>query len=109
MNTVIFSSYDSCRGSALILSEIPFHSPTKTNYKEADCDTQDLDIIEIEHLDGFELFDYFANMFERPISKVVMITDGWVYKIRIRGRAQDGKEIICDENRKVIEWKIKEE
>ena len=105
MNTVIFSSYDSCKGSALLLSEIPFHSPTKTDYKETDCDDDNLNIIEIESLDGFELFDYFANMFERPISKVIMIVDGWVYKIRIRGRAQDGKEIICDENKKVIEEK----
>lgn len=95
MNTVIFSSYDSYKGSALILSEIPFYSPTKTNYKEFDW--EDVDIVEIENLDGFELFDYFVNMFERPISKVVIIVDGWVYKIRIRVTTQDGKEIICDE------------
>lgn len=105
MNTIIFSSYDHCKGSALLLSDVPFHSPTKTNYKETDCDDNNLDIIEIESLDGFELFDYFANMFERPISKVVMIADGWVYKIRIRVTTQNGEETICDGNKKIIEGK----
>lgn len=38
MNTIIFSSYDCCRWSALLLSDAPFHSPTKTDYKETDCD-----------------------------------------------------------------------
>lgn len=78
MNTVIFSIYDcGCRSSALLLDDgIDWGMINKHMYKEQIPDADD-----IVDYDDEKLFDFFTQMFNAYIRRVVIEIDGHVYKV----------------------------
>lgn len=81
MNTVIFSDYDSgYRSSALLLrGDVGWGMINNHMYKEQIPDAED-----IVDYDDEKLFDFFTQMFNAYIGRVVIEIDGHVYKVRYK-------------------------
>ena len=81
MNTVIFSIYDSgYRSSALLLSGgVDWGMINNHMYKEQIPDAED-----IVDYDDEKLFDFFTQMFNAYIGRVVVEIDGHIYKVRYK-------------------------
>ena len=81
MNTVIFSIYDGgYRSSALLLNDgIDWGMIDKHMYKE-----QIPDVDDIVDYDDEKLFDFFTQMFNAYIRRVIIEIDGHVYKVRYK-------------------------
>lgn len=80
MNTVIFSIYDNgCHSSALFLNE-GFCSPIENTYFENLRYADD-----VKDYEDDKLFDYFADLFDKPIGEVIVVEDGTVNKVRYKG------------------------
>ena len=79
MNTVIFSDYDSgYRSSALLLrDDVDWGMINNHMYKEQIPDAED-----IADYDDEKLFDFFTQMFNAYIGRIVIEIDGHVYKVR---------------------------
>ena len=81
MNTIIFSIYDGgYRSSALLLREdVDWGLISNHMYKEQIPDAED-----IADYDDEKLFDFFTQMFNAYIGRVVIEIDGHVYKVRYK-------------------------
>ena len=81
MNTVIFSIYDGgYRSSALLLNDgVDWGLINRDMYKEQIPDAED-----IVDYDDEKLFDFFTQMFNAYIGRVVIEIDGHVYKVRYK-------------------------
>lgn len=81
MNTIIFSIYDSgYRSSALLLSDgVEWGLIDNHMYKEQIPDAED-----IADYDDEKLFDFFTQMFNAYIGRIVIEIDGHVYKVRYK-------------------------
>ena len=81
MNTVIFSIYDGgYRSSALLLNDgVDWGLINRYMYKEQIPDAED-----IVDYDDEKLFDFFTQMFNAYIGRVVIEIDGHVYKVRYK-------------------------
>lgn len=81
MNTVIFSIYDDgYRSSALLLNDgVDWGMLDMYMYKEQIPDAED-----IADYDDEKLFDFFTQMFNAYIGRVVIEIDGHVYKVRYK-------------------------
>lgn len=81
MNTVIFSIYyGGYRSSALLLNDgIDWGMIDKRMYKE-----QIPDVDDIVDYDDEKLFDFFTQMFNAYIRRVIIEIDGHVYKVRYK-------------------------
>ena len=81
MNTIIFSIYDSgYRSSALLLSDgVDWGAIDNYMYKEQIPDAED-----IVDYDDEKLFDFFTQMFNAYIGRIVIEIDGHVYKVRYK-------------------------
>lgn len=79
MNTIVFSIYDcGYRSSALLLrDDVDWGMINKHMYKEQIPDAED-----IVDYDDEKLFDFFTQMFNAYIRRVVIVIDGHVYKVR---------------------------
>ena len=81
MNTIIFSIYDGgYRSSALLLSDdVDWGIINNHMYKEQIPDAED-----IADYDDEKLFDFFTQMFNAYIGRIVIEIDGHVYKVRYK-------------------------
>ena len=81
MNTVIFSTYDGgYRSSALLLSDdVDWGMINNHMYKEQIPDAED-----IVDYDDEKLFDFFTQMFNAYIRRIVIEIDGHIYKVRYK-------------------------
>ena len=81
MNTIIFSIYDGgYRSSALLLSDdVDWGMINNHMYKEQIPDAEDR-----ADYDDEKLFDFFTQMFNAYIGRIVIEIDGHVYKVRYK-------------------------
>ena len=81
MNTVFFSIYDcGYRSSALLLrDDVDLGIINNHMYKEQIPDADD-----IADYDDEKLFDFFTQMFNAYIGRIVIEIDGHVYKVRCK-------------------------
>jgi hypothetical protein len=81
MNTVIFSDYDSCYSSALLLSDgVEWGLIDRDMYKER-IPAYASDIADY---DDEKLFAFFKQIFNAEIKRIIIIIDGEVIKVRCK-------------------------
>ena len=98
MNTVIFSNYDDCfKASAVLLED------GKVTIINAN-DFEGSPYYVFDTYDGFQLFDYFMNLFGGTcINRIVLIENAEVVKIRLIKFKKDGRMQVVDEKENIIE------
>lgn len=98
MNTVIFSNYDDCfKASAVLLED------GKVTIINAN-DFEGSPYYVFDTYDGFQLFDYFMNLFGGTcITRIVLIENAEVVKIRLIKFKKDGRMQVVDEKENIIE------
>ena len=98
MNTVIFSNYDDCfKANAVLLED------GKVTIINAN-DFEGSPYYVFDTYDGFQLFDYFMNLFGGTcITRIVLIENAEVVKIRLIKFKKDGRMQVVDEKENIIE------
>ena len=99
MNTVIFSNYDDCfKASAVLLGDDKITTLNANDFEGSPYYVFDT-------YDGFQLFDYFMNLFgiASNITRIVLIENAEVVKTRLIEFKKDGRIQVIDERGKVIE------
>ena len=98
MNTVIFSNYDDCfKSSTLLLKD------GGVVVVEGD-DFEGSPYFVFNEYDGFELCDYFMNLFGGAcITRIILIENAEVVKIRLIKFKKDGRMQVVDEKENIIE------
>ena len=98
MNTVIFSNYDDCFKASAVLLEDDKVTTINTN------DFEGSPYYVFDTYDGFQLFDYFMNLFGGTcITRIVLIENAEVVKIRLIKFKKDGRMQVVDEKENIIE------
>lgn len=99
MNTVIFSNYDDCFKASAVLLEDDKATVVNAN------DFEGSPYYVFDTYDGFQLFDYFMNLFGAAsnITRIVLIENAEVVKTRLIEFKKDGCIRVVDEKGKVIE------
>lgn len=98
MNTVIFSNYDDCFKVSAVLLEDDKVTTINAN------DFEGSPYYVFDTYDGFQLFDYFMNLFGGTcITRIVLIENAEVVKIRLIKFKKDGRMQVVDEKENIIE------
>ena len=98
MNTVIFSNYDDCFKASAVLLEDDKVTTINAN------DFEGSPYYVFDTYDGFQLFDYFMNLFGGTcITRIVSIENAKVVKIRLIKFKKDGRMQVVDEKENIIE------
>lgn len=98
MNTVIFSNYDDCFKASAVLLEDDKVTTINAN------DFEGSPYYVFDTYDGFQLFDYFMNLFGGTcITRIVLIENAEVVKIRLIKFKKDGRMQVVDEKENIIE------
>ena len=98
MNTVIFSNYDDCFKASAVLLEDDKVTTINAN------DFEGSPYYVFDTYDGFQLFDYFMNLFGGTcITRIVLIENAEVVKIRLIKFKKDGLIQVVDEKENIIE------
>ena len=98
MNTVIFSNYDDCFKASAVLLEDDKVTTINAN------DFEGSPYYVFDTYDGFQLFDYFMNLFGGTcITRIVLIENAKVVKIRLIKFKKDGRMQVVDEKENIIE------
>ena len=98
MNTVIFSNYDDCFKASAVLLEDDKVTTINAN------DFEGSPYYVFDTYDGFQLFDYFMNLFGGTcITRIVLIENVEVVKIRLIKFKKDGRMQVVDEKENIIE------
>lgn len=99
MNTVIFSNYDDCFKSSAVLLE---DDKITTIYGN---DFEGSPYYVFSEYDGFQLFDYFMNLFgvASNITRIILIENSEVVKTRLIKFKRDGQIQVVNEKGKIIE------
>ena len=98
MNTVIFSNYDDCFKASAVLLEDDKVTTINANDFEGSL------YYVFDTYDGFQLFDYFMNLFGGTcITRIVLIENAEVVKIRLIKFKKDGRMQVVDEKENIIE------